>query len=392
MRDQFRPAATFNSLLSPGTFVLGGFLLAVTACFPNVAFGDDNGSWAGQKIMPKQAHTWIGHTDESGRQLYVVELTDVIYTVLKEQDGWLLVRHRGVVDWLNKEQALLVEEALSYFGQRIRANSWDSFACGQRGRAWKEEGELERALRDLDEAIRLDPYRSAWFSSRGLVYDELQEYDLAIRDYSEALRREPKDPLTYLNRGRAYRAKKDYDQAIRDYDSAISLDPKWSDAYFHRANVYKAKREYERAVSDYSEAIRLEPEWSDAYFNRARAHQARKAYYQAAGDYSEVLRLDPKDADAYSSLAWLLATCPDDNVRDGKKAVEYARKACELTSWEASYFLATLGAAYAEMRRFDEAIQWQKRALQSPRYERVEGEKARQRIRLFEDRRPYREE
>jgi tetratricopeptide (TPR) repeat protein len=244
----------------------------------------------------------------------------------------------------------------------------------------------------LDEAIRLDPFSSAWFSNRGLVYDELQEYDLAIRDYSEALRRDPRDPSTYHNRGRAYKAKKDYEPAIRDYGVAISLDPTWSDAYFNRANVYKAKREYERAINDYSDAIRLEPDSPDAYFNRAQAHKARKAYYQAASDYSEVLRLDPKDADAYSSLAWLLATCADEHVRDGKKAVEYATKACELTSWKASYFLATLGAAYAEMRRFEDAIQWQQRALQSLQYEKAEGEMARQRIRLYEERKPCREE
>jgi tetratricopeptide (TPR) repeat protein len=358
---------------------------------PAASFADDSGSWAGQKIMTKMPGTLIGHTNLFGRHVYVAELTDLVYTVQREQDGWVHLRQRGVEGWLYKEQAVLLEDAIAYFSLRIRANNQDAFAFAYRGRAWKEEGELEKALQDLNDAIRLNPFSPVGFSNRGMVYDELQEYDNAIRDYDEALRRDPRDALTYNNRGIVYKAKRDYDQAIRDYSLAIRFDPRSSDAYFNRGNAFKARKEYDMAVSDYSQAVRLDPEWPDAYFNRANANKARKAYDQAASDYSQVIRLDAKDADAYSNLAWLLATCPDGRVRNGQKAVEYATKACELTSWKSSYVLATLGVAYAEMGRFEEATRWQKKALESSQYEKEEGEQGRQRIVLFQDHLPYRE-
>jgi tetratricopeptide (TPR) repeat protein len=324
---------------------------------PAASFADDSGSWAGQKIMTKMPGTLIGHTNLFGRHVYVAELTDLVYTVQREQDGWVHLRQRGVEGWLYKEQAVLLEDAIAYFSLRIRANNQDAFAFAYRGRAWKEEGELEKALQDLNDAIRLNPFSPVGFSNRGMVYDELQEYDNAIRDYDEALRRDPRDALTYNNRGIVYKAKRDYDQAIRDYSLAIRFDPRSSDAYFNRAN----------------------------------ANKSRKAYEQAVSDYSQVIRLDAKDADAYSNLAWLLATCPDGRVRNGQKAVEYATKACELTSWKSSYVLATLGVAYAEMGRFEEATRWQKKALESSQYEKEEGEQGRQRIVLFQDHLPYRE-
>ena len=68
------------------------------------------------------------------------------------------------------------------------------------------------------------------------------------------------------------------------------------------------------------------------------------------------------------------------------------RGAVKLTDGKSAYCLATLAAAFAETGRFDLAVKWQTRALEAPQYEREEGPSARQRLQLFESRKPYREE
>ena len=55
-------------------------------------------------------------------------------------------------------------------------------------------------------------------------------------------------------------------------------------------------------------------------------------------------------------LAWLLATYPDSNSRDGAEAVRLAERACALTDRRVPAFLATLAAAYAEAGDFPRAI------------------------------------
>jgi hypothetical protein len=59
-----------------------------------------------------------------------------------------------------------------------------------------------------------------------------------------------------------------------------------------------------------------------------------------------------------NALAWVLATCPDDSLRNGEEAVKLAEQACEATRFFDFAKLDTLAAAYAEAGRFDEARKW----------------------------------
>ena len=54
-----------------------------------------------------------------------------------------------------------------------------------------------------------------------------------------------------------------------------------------------------------------------------------------------------------------------DPYRNGPAAIQYATRACELSSWKKANDLDTLAAAYAETRQFKEAIQWQTSALEA---------------------------
>src|SRR6516225_4005720 len=89
------------------------------------------------------------------------------------------------------------------------------------------------------------------YYNRGIEYDEKRDYDRgnawrnkgdldrAIADYNEAIRLDPKDAKAYNNRGIASRAKADLDRAIADYNEAIRLDPN-AGSYKNRgvANLY----------------------------------------------------------------------------------------------------------------------------------------------------------
>jgi tetratricopeptide (TPR) repeat protein len=202
---------------------------------------------------------------------------------------------------------------------------------------------------------------------------------------------DPASTEEFVTRGLMWARKGEIDKAIADYNEAIRLDPKVAPAFGLRGNAWYVKKEYDKAIADFNEAIRLDPKLALAFHNRGRIWKAKKEYDKAIADINEAIRLDPKLAMAFNSRAWLWATCPDARYRDGKKALESATHACELTEWMDAYKLDTLASAHAEVGEFSKAIEFQEKAntLYSDPTIRKGGEA---RLKLYREGKPYREE
>jgi tetratricopeptide (TPR) repeat protein len=73
--------------------------------------------------------------------------------------------------------------------------------------------------------------------------------------------------------------------------------------------------------------------------------------------FQEAIELAPQQPAGLRNLAWVYATCPDHRFRNGPKAVELARRACELSEWKNATYRKTLAAAYLETGDTDRAIE-----------------------------------
>jgi Flp pilus assembly protein TadD len=109
------------------------------------------------------------------------------------------------------------------------------------------------------------------------------------------------------------------------------------------------------------EARREWPETVGFHLGLAAAANIEGRFATAVWHWREALRLDSAQHSARNNLAWLLATCPDPNVRDPAAAVQLAEELVVVRP--DAQPLDTLGAAYASAGRFDEALEQMARAI-----------------------------
>ena len=109
---------------------------------------------------------------------------------------------------------------------------------------------MTSAIEDYVKAIELNPdYVDAHYN-RGGAYVNKGDYDRAIEDYTKAIELNPDYADAYKNRGFAYSGKGDYNCAIENYTRAIKLNPDLTEVYAGRGVAWLHLKEWEKVRTD----------------------------------------------------------------------------------------------------------------------------------------------
>jgi tetratricopeptide (TPR) repeat protein len=195
----------------------------------------------------------------------------------------------------------------------------------------------------MNESKKADGYYD-----RGIAYAQVGEFDKAIAEFTEAIRRDPNYLFAYNNRANCYAAKGDHDMAVAEFTQIIRLDHKYADGYYNRANSYASRGEHDKAIADYTEAIRLDSKMADAYLCRGSVYASNGEHDKAIADCTEAIRLNPKDVRAYAMRAGAYRALGDD-----ANAANDERKAHQMPKAITCY---NRGWSYAQNGEYDEAI------------------------------------
>jgi tetratricopeptide (TPR) repeat protein len=152
-------------------------------------------------------------------------------------------------------------------------------------------------------------------------------------------------------------------EAERELTEAVRLKETSAPAHANLGSVLCALGRLDEGIAHLERTLVLDPEYTTAHGNLAEAYAARGQRALAAQQFALAVEAAPDNPFLLNRLGWLLATSPEDGVRNGARAIEVGERAVSITSRQDVTSLDTLSAAYAEAGRFDEAAATAREAL-----------------------------
>jgi protein O-mannosyl-transferase len=290
-----------------------------------------------------------------------------------------------------------------------------------------KQGLEEKAIPHYEQAVRADPSTAYGHADLAYALAKMQRFPEAIQQYREALRLNPADIKAHNNLGNLLRRPGQLEEAMAHFRSAIALDASFTQARYNLGIALMSQKQFSAAALEFEQVLRLKEDDAQARealgqtkaqierFRQmaepyeqlvtanpknapARAALARVLFEggwfaEAIAQWREAVQLAPTGADQLNNLAWLLATCPQSELRNGSEAVKLAARALELAGTNNVSMLDTLAAAYAEAGRFKEALEVVQQAvtLALDRGQPDVAEQIRRREAMYRSGRPYRE-
>jgi len=302
---------------------------------------------------------------------------------LLDKYGQLAIIYRGPVstDQLIKDINLLSASPRAVSEASFPFNSNDGSELFKIGpldfaKAYQEGGYLKEALLEAqkltDATIEKKDNSStnnkakAWIFIATLEQSQ-KNWKLSAAAYQKAISLLPDQPLLKIQSGVMLwmAGKRDVANAtFQEIAKSGSSNPVILDT------LGKAHQQIDRekeAINFFNAAIGLRPEHTPYQINLAIAHQRNKNPSEAVKIYRKIISKNDPALNAKNNLAWILATDPDDKIRDAKSALKLSKEVNQQTGHKNFATLDTLAAAQAENGQFAEAVKTINKAIQSAR-------------------------
>ena len=246
---------------------------------------------------------------------------------------------------------------------------------------------MKSALEDFDKAIMADGSRVRSWKSRGIAHVANENWDEAIRNFAEVTKIKADDSDGWFNRAEALFHRGNFDFALKDYTIALQLNSSDLQSLTGRGLCQMELRKFEKALEDFDKVINFQPETDSAHINRGDALQKLRRWNDAKVCYEKAHALK-ESGTACQRIAWLLATCPDEKIRNSETARTMVNRAIELNG-KSPNNMDTLAATAAAAGDFDSAKTTQQELIGLVNAEESSDSPYKVRLMLYEKNEPF---
>lgn len=265
-----------------------------------------------------------------------------------------------------------LEKALTFTNQIIEGDKENVELYLNRARIHGQLNDTENEIKDLTLVLEKQKGNILALLMRSYAYMSKDKIDEAKKDMEAILAINKRNALGIILQAQIAAQEKDFDLAIKNMKMVITGTPQSPQQVRYKlqlSSIYRQAERFNDALDVYGEILQRDPSNFDVILARATTVLGMGKHEQAIADYETAMELGTSLAPnqkelVWNNLAWVLSTSPKDDLRDGKRAVELAIKAAELTEYKEAYILSTLASAYAEVGDFDNAVKWSTKAVE----------------------------
>ena len=223
-----------------------------------------------------------------------------------------------------------------------------------------------RAAADLfRRGLDLDPHDPSLRQRLGVALFQLGDIAGATQQFERVVRTTPEHTEAQFSLAVVLADQGRHLEAIEHFSTVLEHDPAYIQARVQLAEALARAGRPEEAVSHYDRVLALDPSRQEAVYSAAMAYVRMERYDAALDRLERGLDANPEDRMFQHALARILASAPDDRLRDGERAMALLEpllaEAPDLSLGE------TTAMALAELGLYSQAAAVQRDILEAAR-------------------------
>jgi tetratricopeptide (TPR) repeat protein len=232
---------------------------------------------------------------------------------------------------------------------------------------------IEKALNFFTRSKDLNPENPKAHLALGRLWFMVSQSEKAAEYFRKAIELDSKSDKAYFQLGLILRSEGKLRHAERMFLKALNFHPNNPNVHNNLGVTLLEQQKFRQAIKYLKQALESYPEHNNARYNLAMSLWGLGKIPEAVEQYKQILEMKPNWATAANSLAWILATGRNEDIRNGKEAIRWAMVACKGEGRKNPEYLDTLAAAYAEAGRFEQAVRTAKKSIELARSARDEN-------------------
>lgn len=225
-----------------------------------------------------------------------------------------------------------------------------------RGKLAVDAQSYAEAAAEFRKALAAKPDSLAARLNLGTTLTQLRDFRGAIVQFEEVLRIDPQNTLAHFNLAVLLANDNRHEPAIAHLQSVLAVDPNDLGSRVFLGQELKKSGRFDEALIEFSRVVGADPDHEGALLEQVELLLRKKQFQQALQSLEDGHARYPQKGQTAVMLAYLLAASPQNDLRDGGRALELAQLVYKATGSVDHGVVVAL--ALAELGRCDEASAW----------------------------------